>query len=569
MCRDITIEPGAGINIDPGADLTVYGDWDNGGAITIGEGRVIFAGISQIVTGTTTFGHITVEPGTYVNLMSSGQKVTGIILCNGTLDANNNNLTLLSSLSGTALISGKGFGNVIGTVTLQRLIPASKAKGYKHYSSAFSNAFVGQFSNFITLYLGSTNDSPYPTMFKFSEAAATPYFGNGWIAAAPKNAVNTLMNIGVGYTVQFGSGSPVDITTYLYGTLNNGPISVPLTRLNPGSGKGDGWNLIGNPYPSPIDLDKINYTAANINKSVSIFISTSMYYGYYGYYNAQTHYSLNGGSRYLGSLHGCFVQCNDVSGGTFNFSNSIRSDVLNTTLYKNDNILDMPFIKLTAVSTEINSLKDETAVMFLADATYDNDADYDAGKLINTDPSIPNIYTVSNNNKLAINGLPDDFSSNIEIPVGFSVKTGGIYSISADEILNIPAGIDVYLEDKTTGKLQNLVVNPAYTFAINTNYSSEDRFALILGNVDNTGLSDNDDGFGFAAWSNGEQFIVDVRGQKNIASIQLYDALGRLILKEIINADGRYTYSLDLPAGAYTVRYLSIDKQETVKVFMH
>jgi len=127
--------------------------------------------------------------------------------------------------------------------------------------------------------------------------------------------------------------------------------------LNPGPNKGNGWNLVGNPYPSPVDLDKLNYTAANINKSVSIFISTTMYYGYYGYYNSGSHMSLNGGTRYIGSLHAFFVQCNDPNGGTLLFTNAMRSTIVNTALYKNDYTIDFPMVKLSAYLNFENSLK--------------------------------------------------------------------------------------------------------------------------------------------------------------------------------------------------------------------
>jgi len=378
------------------------------------------------------------------------------------------------------------------------------------------------------------------------------------------------MTVGDAYTTQLGAATGNDRTTYLFGDVNNGNYSMQVTRNNPGSGKGDGWNLIGNPYPSPIDLHKLDYTGANLNKSVSIFVSTSMYNGYYGYYNAMIGLAISGGTRHLSSLHGCFVQCMNTAGGTLTLTNAIRSDVLNPKLYKNDEQTSLPYVKLSAaLNYNAEGLKDEALVVFAPDASFDNDADYDASKIMNTETAMPNVYTISNNHNLAINGLPNNFDETNEVPVGFAVKTSGIYNITASEIANMPAGIDVYLEDKALGKIQNLNINPEYTFTTDVNSNAEGRFALIFGNVSNTGLAQSDNNSNFVAWSNGEQLYVDIKGQQGSGIIQLFDALGRLILNETVETNGRYIYHPNLPPATYTVRYLNGNNIQNTKVFMN
>ncbi|HRS54210.1 MAG TPA: T9SS type A sorting domain-containing protein, partial [Bacteroidales bacterium] len=389
---------------------------------------------------------------------------------------------------------------------------------------------------------------------------------NGWVEAAPQGATNTIMPPTVGYTAQIGGNNTNDIIAYLYGEVNNGDITVNVTKINPGPGKGDGWNFIGNPYPSPIDLSKLPYTFAKLNKSASIYISTSMYNGYYGYYNAVLNMSLNGGTRYLAPLHACFLQCNNTIGGTLTFTNSMRSDIVNTMLYKDYTKPDIPMIILAAAINEPNSIKDETAIMFANDATYDNDPDYDIGKLMNTEINMPNIYTITNDNRLAFNGLPYDF--NTEIPVGLSIQKGGIYYIEAKDIINLPADVTVYLEDKALGKIQNLLVNPVYTFAADVNSPAEGRFILKFSN-NNTSITEGNEGFNFAAWATGEELQVSIRGQKSKGTLQLYDALGRIIMLESINYDGNYTFKPDLSTGTYTIRYLSGENTETRKIFIY
>ncbi len=572
MCQNIDISLGASINISLGADLTVYGNWDNKGMKNIGEGKVIFSGNIQDIKGTTRFSNITVNTNSEVNIVSSGQELTGILLCNGKLYSNGN-LTLISNALGTALISGNSTGEVKGQLTLQRFIPAAKAKGYKHFSTAFSNSVVGDFSNFMTLYLGDINSTPFPTLFTFSETDASPYFSNGWVPAAPQYGVNTPMIVGAGYSAQLGPASNTDITAYLFGEVNNGNYSIPVTRNNPGPGKGDGWNLIGNPYPSPIDLHKINYTASKLNKSVSLYISTSMYNGYYGYYNSALGIGLNGGTRYLGSLHGFFVQCTSTSGGVLDMTNSIRSDVVNPHLYKNEEQIKLPFVKLKGgLIYDLNNLTDETLVVFAPDATiYGEDADYDISKIMNTEVTIPDIYTISDGNKLAMNGLPEDFSEIKEIPIGYKVKINGIYNIKATEIANIPNGVGVYLQDKALNKIKDLQTNSEYIFVGDINSESEGRFSLLIGAFNNTGITSvgEDTNVNFIAWANNGKLYVDVLNHNSKGILQIYDAVGRLVLVEDIEKDGHYIYNTNLPPATYVIRYLSSYTIKTIKVVIN
>jgi len=58
---------------------------------------------------------------------------------------------------------------------------------------------------------------------------------------------------------------------------------------------------------------------------------------------------------------------------------------------------------------------------------------------LNTDPFVPDFYSVkSDNTKLSINALPDNFDSEVTVPLTFSVKSSGKYHITANEIKNFP-----------------------------------------------------------------------------------------------------------------------------------
>ncbi|HRS53656.1 MAG TPA: T9SS type A sorting domain-containing protein [Bacteroidales bacterium] len=560
-------------------EMYVSGNWENTGVVDIDDGYVYFNGNSnkgmkdvtvQEIKGNTKFNFLTVNSGSYVDIISGNQEIKSILKCDGEINVTPNGaLTLLSINTQTALIDGSGSGDVYGTVTQQRFIPAAKMKGYKHFCSAFSDATFAQIANFTTLNLGTINDNPYPTVLKFSEQYATPYFSNGWVAAAPKGQTGNLMEVGVGYTIQMGSGTGTDKLTYLSGTVNNGDINVPITKLVPTSSGGNGWNLVGNPYPSPIDLHKLPYPTAFLSKSVSIYISTTMYNGYYGYYNANLGLAMNGGTRYLPALHSFFIQKTTNGTGTLTFTNSMRTNTLNPTLYKADFNPDFPFIKLSASLNEVNAIADEAAVMFINDATTNTDADYDASKIMNTDPTIPNLYSTNYNENYAINALPNNIDNNTIVPLGFAAQTTGQYTIKALDILNIPAGINVYLEDLATGKLQDLQANPVYTFTANQNEQPIGRFFLKFA-PNATNLSENTNNEIYHAWSSGNTLFVSYDNPAGlIGKLRVTNMLGQEVMPQQTIANGMYQFNLEQPTGYYMVNFTNETTVKTIRVYIN
>jgi hypothetical protein len=552
-------------------EIFVSGNWANTGVGPVGDGTVYFNGTTQNVSGNTTFNYVNVNSGSTTTMTSGTQGVRSIIKSDGTLNANGH-LTLLSSATGTGLITADGTGTINGTVTQQRFIPGAKVKGYKHYSSAFSDATFAQFGSFMTLALGNITDVPYPTIFKFSETAATPFFGNGWVAAAPQGATGNTIDIATGYTVQMGTATGIDKLTALSGTVNNGNVNLTITRNNPTSSAGNGWNLVGNPYPSPLDLHPLALTGGGINKSISIFISTSMYNGFYGYYNAGigAGLALNGGSRILPALHGFFVQSNVAGPGTLTFTNAMRTNTLNPTQYKNEDFnTDVPFIKLAASLNAPNSIADETAIVFMNDATMGMDADYDASKIMNTETTIPNFFSTNYNENYAINALPDNFNETSVIPLGFDVQTTGEYTINALEILNFNPNVSIYLEDLAKNKLQDLNINPTYSFTANQGDQATGRFFIRFAPAA-TDITDNSQDEIYRAWASGNNLFVSYNNPDGLTGkIRIMNVLGQEIMQQQTIANGMHQFTIMQPAGYYLVSFTNENSAKTTKVFIN
>src|ERR1700744_5445500 len=131
-------------------NIVLQNNWVNNGSFTHNDGTLIFAGTTQTLGGSvpSVFNNITVAAGSNTTIITAGQQLKGILTSNDTLYSNGN-LTLLSTAAATASVSGSGFGDVLGNLTMQRYLPSGF--GYKYFSSPFIADTVGDFSGEINL----------------------------------------------------------------------------------------------------------------------------------------------------------------------------------------------------------------------------------------------------------------------------------------------------------------------------------------------------------------------------------------------------------------------------------
>jgi hypothetical protein len=72
--------------------------------------------------------------------------------------------------------------------------------------------------------------------------------------------------------------SALDVTLSATGTIKTGNHTFSVTYS---AANGQGWNLIGNPYPSPINWDAAAWSKTNIDNSIWIFRPSSNSYSNY------------------------------------------------------------------------------------------------------------------------------------------------------------------------------------------------------------------------------------------------------------------------------------------------
>src|SRR5690606_4879612 len=79
------------------------------------------------------------------------------------------------------------------------------------------------------------------------------------------------MQIGRGYAAFIRDNLiPGNVTINYSGVINSGTINLPVTYNASGNGDADGYNLVGNPYPSSIYWDDPNWTKTNVSSTIAV-----------------------------------------------------------------------------------------------------------------------------------------------------------------------------------------------------------------------------------------------------------------------------------------------------------
>ena len=520
--KNLVIGSGASVTIN-GKMLQIAGSITSNGTIDCTSGVIEMKGSTGQV----------IPAGCFVNSTIARLIInnTNNVSINGTLNITetvrvqsgnlmtNNDLVLRSDFSKSALVEGSGSGNIIGEVTMDRFIPS--AFGYKYFSSAFSDAHVSQFSGDVDL------NSSFPSFWTYIETNEA----TGWEAYTDPGE---LMIPGNGYAINFGTAGG-ERTLHTAGTVNNGDLTINLTNSN--KPYTQGFNLIGNPYPSPIDWDAAGWIKQNVDNAIYYFDAgiTDQYVGTYSSY-------INGISSdgtagpVIASQQGFFVHVSDVIypvQGSITFNNSIRVNDLNPVFHKNSATLS-PLIRLSARYDD-KSKVDYLVIYLLQESTAEYNMQTDALKIQNTDSGVPNIYSISaDSKKVSIKALtPSDTQV---IPLILSSPVVSRISVSATDIKELE-GFNVYLKDNSTGTITDLRREEGYAFDAG-NETISDRFKLII-----TKETLENEAFGnasFKTFCDAGSIYIDLKLKEEQVTVQLTDLSGRLLISKVIYGEGKH-----------------------------
>ena len=227
---------------------------------------------------------------------------------------------------------------------------------------------------------------------------------------------------------------------------------------------------------------------------------------------------------------------------------------------------NFPLIRLQGYVTNSNNIKDETVLYFDSNATMTFNPRTDAYKLMNSDVSVPNIYTIKDSTALSIDALPQ-LTNNLVIPVGYNVLNDGQYTIEAYEITNFDPSVSIVLEDLVMDSSQVLNQNNIYNFSIHTG-DKGGRFYLKFSIATTTGINNLAKSDNYKVYSYDNNIHLTYSNEKNNPAIfDVYNINGQKIMEQNIQ-NGNYTFNLNSNPGCYITKLIDKSGVYTNKMFI-
>lgn len=335
------------------------------------------------------------------------------------------------------------------------------------------------------------------------------------------------------------SNSGAVATAFFEGKLFNGKIAYNLAY----SGADFGYNLVGNPYPSNLDLNVLYYdNSSAINATFQFWDNTvndtyvQQGSGYSG--NSYAIFNVKAGSKGTGvaapglaesGLAGPRQPNNIVKVGQgfmvrasgankiLNYSNHMRlADNTGSVFYGKELENDRYWLQLTAPSGITSTL----AVVYFGGGNNFFGAE-DSRSLGSSDE----VFSIVQTEKVAINGR-STFGHADVIPLGTRHFLAGSYTIALGGKEGIFAnGQNIYLKDRQTGIVTQLN-EASYSFD-STVGESTGRFEIIY-QPETVLTTDAVSKEKLVVYRNAGDFVVEAKNKK-ITEIEVYDTSGRLV----------------------------------------
>jgi len=471
-----------------------------------------------VLTGTGTCNDLRLNPGTQLTVTSGSDLSV------------NGNMIVEASSSGTASVVDNGILNVSGSTNVEHYYTDSR---WHFISSPVSNSVSNVF---LDIYLKDWDEASYT--WSYITSTSLPFA------------------IGTGYEIWSTIGDPT--VSFNDGILNKGDISPVVSatdaNIDLSIDASEGWNLVGNPFPSAIDVGTENdpvtgYTWTNLDNSLYFWNGSQ----YASFSMAGNGAGVNGGTRYVPSAQGFFVKANDFAPAmTIPSSARLHNAQAN---YKSS---ETNFAKLTV---EGNGYSDEILIRAIEGAESSFDTKYDAFKLWGIDEA-PQLFSIVGDEVLSINTISEITDKTI-IPIGLKVGNIGNYSLNLNEVELPDVFQQFYIEDLKTGSTEEVSLNREYHFEADP-IDEPYRFNLHFGNVGNN----NENHLTLInIYSNDNLVFVNISNQVD-GDINIYDITGKKLIHKEINNNNSIEIKVGNGSGVYFVEVISDLEYQTEKLFI-
>jgi hypothetical protein len=334
---------------------------------------------------------------------------------------------------------------------------------------------------------------------------------------------------GKGYSVKLASPGAITFA----GTMNVDDTSIALTT------SGNGFNLIGNPYPSYINSGSILPNSTSALDAQTLWVwnqSTSSY---------DTKVSAD--AFKIAPGQGFFVKSDGAEGSVL-IAEADQSHQSTDTFQRTE---ARPKIYLTLTD---GSASREAKIYFIDNTTTGFDNGYDGemfGGVANDFAIYTHLVSNSQGKDYAIQSLPRDNYK--KIPVGVNAISGTAITIEASTT-NFPEGMNIYLEDTSDNSFTLLDAESDFTTTLGSDLNGIGRFYLhtTTGALSTNDVAANNN---LSIYTSTRENLRIVGVQNGTANIQLYNILGKEVLKGSFEGNGVNDIALPrLNSGIYIVK---------------
>lgn len=421
--------------------------------------------------------------GNSVPLSSSLNIIDSLSILDGDFDVTGGTLTIKCSSGSVGRISRIGAsGSLTGNVTMETFFPS----GFTGWSLYGTPGLTGlTFSNFDAQYPMSCSGCTY------GQTGTGAWFNSvqGWDESNDNYdttiVASTAISPGTGYFMYTGTSSLS--SSSMFWTFTGPVVQGTQTKQTTSNGiTYQGYNLVANPYPSPISATALFNNASNGSDFDGVayyWLRNSQSGGSAAEFNTGTQSGTGGGTDVIPPGQGFFVLNQSFATTTLNFSESVKTSANTTNLYRPAAKGNQSYVRLRVTG----SYDTNDALVFINPNASDGHDLYDSYKMFNTPgysggQSFYSQYTsistfeYATNKYLSQNSFPP---SNVDkkIPLLIQVSISGSYTLTADEIVNYPSCVVVH--DKLTNAFIDLRVQPSYVFNI-SDTTQAPRFELYV-----------------------------------------------------------------------------------------
>ncbi len=473
------------------------------------------------IDGTETVGNLTINSGKSLTINSSKS-----LTVSGTLTNN-------AGTSGLVVESGGSLKQSTADVdaTVKRSITAvsnwatDKTGGWHFISSPIVSQAINTDGGFVTS--GGSNDydfyawsEPDNLWVNFKNTSVAPTF----------TSVNGSGNfvVGRGYMAAYEQSGTKQFT----GKLNISDVAISGMNITSGTAVRS-WHLLGNPFSCALIWDG-TWTNTNVGGTCQVWDES-----------LKDYYAITSGP--IPAMNGFMIEVS-ADGASITIPASKREHNAQV-WYKNSEKM----IKLIARSADKTSGK-ECMIRFDEMSTSGFDMDYDGHYLRGYGPLF---YSLAGNEQLSVNTLPA-MENGTEIQLAFAKNDASEFSIETSELESLNA--TVYLTDFKTGTVQNLNLNPVYSFSA-AEGDQTNRFKLSFGSVGISTPETSNTGI----YTYGNKLCIKNPGN---ATLEVYNMAGQQMLSQQISSTGLYQTRLTGSTGYYVVRLVNAGNVRVSKVFV-